>query len=184
VDEWVSDKGIVCAMLSRAAFLTWVPRTKRAEVFSESPMKDALLATVVDETAAVHAFESLLAYEAKALTAAAPLESLPSIIEQKTALTEQIAALERQRDEQLVALGLSAGFGGMEQAVAGDEALTEQWKTLLAAAARARRGNNSNGVLIRTRMDYNRKALAAMRISPAKSGFYGPDGRVPGVMGM
>jgi len=92
-------------MLSRAAFLTWVPRTKRAEVFSESPMKDALLATVIDETAAVHAFESLLAYEEKALTAAAPLESLPSIIEQKTALTEQIAALERQRDEQLVALG-------------------------------------------------------------------------------
>ena len=33
-------------------------------------MKDALLATVIDEIAAVEAFESLLAYEEKALIAA------------------------------------------------------------------------------------------------------------------
>ena len=65
-------------------------------------MKDALLATVIDETAAVQAFESLLVHEEKALIAASPLDTLPSIIEQKTALTEQLAALERQRDEQNV----------------------------------------------------------------------------------
>ena len=86
-------------------------------------MKDALLATVIDETAAVQAFESLLVHEEKALIAASPLETLPSIIEQKTALTEQLAALERQRDEQLDALGLPKGFIGMEKAVTGDEAL-------------------------------------------------------------
>jgi flagella synthesis protein FlgN len=147
-------------------------------------MKDALLATVIDETTAVEAFEALLAYEQKALTAAKPLDVLPSIIEQKIALTEQLAALEKLRDDQLGALGLPPGFVGMQQAVAGDEPLNGHWKQLIAAATRARRGNNSNGVLIRTRMDYNRRALAAMRVAPAKQGFYGPDGRVPGIMGL
>ena len=96
-------------------------------------MKDALLATVIDETAAVQAFESLLVHEEKALIAASPLDTLPSIIEQKTALTEQLAALERQRDEQLDALGLPKGFIGMEQAVTGHEALASRWQELLAA---------------------------------------------------
>lgn len=147
-------------------------------------MKDALLATVIDEIAAVEAFESLLAYEEKALIAASPLEALPSIIEQKTALTEQIAALEKKRDEHLAALGFAPGFAGMEAAVAADERLVEPWKLLRESATRAKQGNNNNGVLIRTRMDYNRRALAAMRVAPEKSGFYGPDGRVPGVLGL
>jgi flagella synthesis protein FlgN len=147
-------------------------------------MKDALLATVIDETAAVQAFESLLAHEGKALTAATPLDTLPSIIEQKTALTEQLAALERQRDEQLGALGLPKGFVGMEQAVTGNEALSAHWQELLAAAGRARRGNNDIGVLIRSRMEYNRHALAALTLAPPKSAFYGPDGRVPGIYGV
>jgi flagellar biosynthesis protein FlgN len=147
-------------------------------------MKDALLATVIDETAAVQAFESLISHEGKALTAASPLDTLPSIIEQKTALTEQLAALERQRDEQLGALGLPKGFVGMEQAVTGDEALSAHWQELLAAARRARRGNNDIGVLIRSRMEYNRNALAALTLAPPKSTFYGPDGRVPGIYGL
>ncbi|SAL18400.1 flagella synthesis protein [Caballeronia sordidicola] len=147
-------------------------------------MKDALLDTVIEEIAAVEAFESLLAYEEKALTAASPLETLPSIIEQKLALTGQIAALERARDERLGALGLPEGFAGMEQAVIGDEALHARWQELQDLARRAKRSNNNNGVLIRTRMEYNRTALAALTIAPVKSAFYGPDGRVPGVLGL
>jgi flagella synthesis protein FlgN len=147
-------------------------------------MKDALLATVIDETAAVQAFESLIAHEGKALAAASPLDTLPSIIEKKTALTEQLAALERQRDEQLGALGLPKGFVGMEQAVTGNEVLNVHWQQLLAAARRARRGNNDIGVLIRSRMEYNRNALAALTLAPPKSTFYGPDGRMPGIYGL
>ena len=69
-------------------------------------MRDALLATVIEEVAAVQAFESLLAHEEKALIAAQPLAELPGIIEEKTALTERIGTLEKQRDAQLGALGL------------------------------------------------------------------------------
>jgi flagellar biosynthesis protein FlgN len=143
-------------------------------------MKDALLATVTEEVAAVQAFEILLVDEEKALIAAQPLPALPEIIENKTALTERIAALEKTRDAQLNALGFPGGFIGMEAAAAEDEAIAEQWALLTAAARRAKQGNNNNGVLIRTRMEYNRKTLAALQVAPSKAGFYGPDGRVPG----
>lgn len=143
-------------------------------------MRDALLATLTEEVAAVQAFESLLADEEKALIAAQPLPALPSIIENKTALTERISSLEKTRDAHLNALGFPAGFIGMEAAAAGDGAIAEQWALLTAAARRAKQGNNNNGVLIRTRMEYNRKALAAMQVAPSRAGFYGPDGRVPG----
>ncbi|MDR5814847.1 MULTISPECIES: flagellar protein FlgN [unclassified Caballeronia] len=143
-------------------------------------MRDALLATITEEVAAVQAFESLLADEEKALIAAQPLPALPGIIENKTALTERISSLEKTRDEHLNALGFPAGFIGMEAAAAGDAAIAEQWALLTAAARRAKQGNNNNGVLIRTRMEYNRKALAAMQVAPSRAGFYGPDGRVPG----
>ncbi|SAK39163.1 FlgN family protein [Caballeronia catudaia] len=143
-------------------------------------MKDALLATVTEEVAAVQAFENLLVEEEKALIAAQPLPALPSIIEHKTALTERISVLEKTRDEQLNALGFPGGFAGMEAAAASDEAIAGQWALLTASARRAKQGNNNNGVLIRTRMEYNRKALAALQVAPSKSGFYGPDGRVPG----
>jgi flagellar biosynthesis protein FlgN len=143
-------------------------------------MKDALLATVTEEVAAVQAFEELLATEEKALIAAQP-DALPGIIQNKTALTERIAALEQERDGRLTDMGLPKGAAGMDAAAASDARITEQWALLRAAARRARQGNNNNGVLIRTRMEYNRKALAALQVAPAKTGFYGPDGRVPGV---
>ncbi|VXC55631.1 FlgN family protein [Burkholderia sp. 8Y] len=144
-------------------------------------MKDALLATVTEEVAAVLAFEALLAHEEKALIAAQPLAALPEIIGEKTALTERISGLEKERDAHLNALGFPGGFAGMEAAAEGDARIAEQWTLLCAAARRAKQGNNNNGVLIRTRMEYNRKALAALQVAPSKAGFYGPDGRVPGV---
>jgi flagellar biosynthesis protein FlgN len=143
-------------------------------------MNDALLATVTEEVAAVQAFESLLEHEEKALIAAQPIAALPEIIANKTALTERIAGLEQARDAHLSALGLPGGQAGMNAAAQGDARIAEQWNLLRDAARRARQGNNNNGVLIRTRMEYNRKALAALQVAPAKAGFYGPDGRLPG----
>ena len=46
-------------------------------------MKDALLATLIEEYSAVEAFASVLTLETKALTALSPLEHLPSVVEKK-----------------------------------------------------------------------------------------------------
>lgn len=143
-------------------------------------MKDALLATLVEEYSAVEAFASVLTLEAKALTALSPMEQLPPIVEKKTELIGVLATLEHTRDEQLAALGLPGGWKGMELAATTDARIETQWQLLQKAADRARRTNTNNGELIRVRMDYNQRALEVLQVKvPQKAGFYGPDGRIP-----
>jgi flagellar biosynthesis protein FlgN len=148
-------------------------------------MKDALLATIIDEYATVEAFASLLFYEQKALTAVSPLELLPPIVEQKTELADKLSILERTRETQLRELGLPGGKHGMDLAAAGDARLTEHWGALQKSAERARRLNADNGLMIRTRMEYNRRILSVLRRAPEKTTpFYGPDGRIPAFSGI
>ncbi|MFM0239962.1 flagella synthesis protein FlgN [Paraburkholderia phytofirmans] len=143
-------------------------------------MKDALLATLIEEYSAVEAFASILTLETKALTALSPLELLPPIVEKKTELIGALAKLETTRDGLLAELGFPAGWAGMELAASTDARVAEQWSLLQKAAERARRCNTSNGELIRVRMDYNQRALTALQVAaPQKVGFYGPDGRIP-----
>jgi flagella synthesis protein FlgN len=143
-------------------------------------MKDALLATLIEEYSAVEAFASILTLESKVLAATSALEELPSIVEKKTELIGVLARLEAARDAQLAELGLPAGWPGMELAAGSDTRIAAQWTLLQKAAERARRANTNNGELIRVRMDYNQRALAALQVSvPRKTSFYGPDGRIP-----
>src|ERR1700761_1031610 len=148
-------------------------------------MKEALLATVIDEYSAVELFASVLAAEEKALTTVHPIETLPPIVEKKMELVEKLATLEKTRDTQLAGLGYPTGWKGMEMAVANDSRLAAQWSLLQKAVERAKRFNTTNGALIRTRMEYNRRALAALNIAvgPERGALYGPDGRVPAFAG-
>ena len=143
-------------------------------------MRDALLATVTEEHATLEAFASLLMYEEKALAAVSPLETLPGIVEKKTDLTDKLASLEKTRDAQLLAMGLPAGWKGMELAIADDARLAKQWKLLQAVVERARRANATNGLMIRVRMNYNQNALSILRgaASRGAASVYGPDGRM------
>ncbi|PXW22380.1 flagella synthesis protein FlgN [Paraburkholderia caballeronis] len=145
-------------------------------------MKDALLATLIDEHATVEAFASLLAYEEKALASNDALASLPSIVEQKTELTQRLAQLEKVRDAQLTGLGLPRGRKGIEMACAGDARLSGQWALLKGSTDRARRANLLVGMMVNTRMEHNRRALAILRSESRGGGnsmLYGPDGRLP-----
>lgn len=146
-------------------------------------MKDALLQTVTEEHATLEAFASLLAYEEKALAAVSPAETLPAIIEKKTELVEKLAALDKQRDAHLRALGLPSGAQGMVLVSADDTRLAQQWKLLQDVVDRARRSNMTNGLMIRVRMNYNDKALAILRGGATKGGtsVYGPDGRMAAI---
>jgi flagellar biosynthesis protein FlgN len=144
-------------------------------------MKDALLATLIDEHATVEAFASLLAVEKKALTSLEGMGSLPGIVEQKTTLTQRLAGLEKVRDAELAGLGLPAGPKGLELASVQDERIAGQWALLKGSTERARRANLTIGMMIRTRMEHNRRALAILRGDMGNSGpmLYGPDGRLP-----
>jgi flagellar biosynthesis protein FlgN len=145
-------------------------------------MRDTLLATLIDEHAAVEAFASLLAVEQKALTSLDGMNTLPQIVEQKTVLTQRLAGLEKVRDTELAGLGLPTGRKGIEMACENDTRLAGQWERLKGSTERARRANITVGMMIRTRMEHNRRSLAILRgdiggnSGPA---LYGPDGRLP-----
>jgi flagellar biosynthesis protein FlgN len=148
-------------------------------------MKDALVATLIEEYSTVEAFASILALETKALTAVSPLEHLPAIVEKKTELIGVLARLEAARDTHLAELGFPAGWSGMELAASTDTRIATQWQLLQKAAERTRRVNTNNGELIRVRMDYNQRALKALQVSvPRKTNLYGPDGRIPAYSGL
>ena len=68
-------------------------------------MKDALLATVIDEYSTIEEFASVLAIEQKALTQVEPAEMLRPVVEKKTALVGKLASLEKIRDAQLAEMG-------------------------------------------------------------------------------
>jgi len=146
-------------------------------------MKDALLAMLIDEHAAVEAYASLLAVEQKALTSVDGMHTLPQIVAQKTALTQRLAALEKMRDAELATLGLPHGPKGIEMACERDTRLAGQWKLLKGSTDRARRANLTVGMMIRTRMEHNQRSIAILRgdIAGKKAapGFYGPDGKMP-----
>jgi flagellar biosynthesis protein FlgN len=145
-------------------------------------MRDTLLATLIDEYAAVEAFASLLAVEQKALTTMDGMNTLPQIVEQKTVLTQRLAGLEKARDAKLAGLGLPGGRKGIEMACENDTRLAGQWELLKGSTERARRANITVGMMIRTRMEHNRRSLAILRGDIGGSSgpaLYGRDGRLP-----
>ncbi|HEY1611606.1 MAG TPA: flagellar protein FlgN [Paraburkholderia sp.] len=145
-------------------------------------MNDPLLSTLTEEHAAIEAFASLLALEQKALASKAGLATLPTIVGQKTELTQRLAALEKIRDAELVALGMPRGRKGIEMACKGNAQRENQWTLLRHSTERARVANLRTGMMIRTRMEHNRRALAILRGETGGGGamgLYGPDGRVP-----
>lgn len=144
---------------------------------------DPLLSTLTEEHAAVEAFTSLLALEQKALSSNKTLGMLTEIVGQKTELAHRLTALEKTRDAELVALGLPRGRQGIEMACKGDARRENQWALLRRSTERARLANLRTGMMIRTRMEHNRRALAILRGETGSGGggamLYGPDGRLP-----
>jgi len=92
-----------------------------------------------------------------------------------------LSELALQRERCLESLGHEAGRDGMLSAIQHDPRLTAIWEDLVLHATQARSRNVTNGMLVRTRLDYNQRALNVLRdacgIAPVA--VYGPDGRMP-----
>jgi flagella synthesis protein FlgN len=142
-------------------------------------MTAALLDALQDELVAVEDFTQVLEQEEAALIDGNLMAILPAIVERKTELTEKLTSYGRQREAALADLGFPASRDGMTAAIGADSSLAETWKRLLTQAERARARNVTNGLLIKTRMDYNHQALIALRLAAGAPAIYGPDGRLP-----
>ncbi len=142
-------------------------------------MTAALLDALQEELNAVEAFTQVLEQEEAALIDGNLMAVLPGIVERKTDLTERLTSYGKQREAALADMGLPANRDGMTSAIGKDHSLADTWKKLLTQAERARARNVTNGLLIKTRMDYNHQALIALRLAAGAPAIYGPDGRLP-----
>jgi flagella synthesis protein FlgN len=142
-------------------------------------MTAALLDALQDELVAVEDFTQVLEQEEAALIDGNLMAILPAIVERKTELTEKLTSYGKQREAALADLGFPANRDGMTAAIGANSSLAETWKRLLTQAERARARNVTNGLLIKTRMDYNHQALIALRLAAGAPAIYGPDGRLP-----
>ena len=135
--------------------------------------------TLVAEAQTVQQFVALLTLE-QATLGSGNTDDLPGYAEQKVALAARLNALAAQRNATLTAQGLGADRAGIEDWCAKHPAEThaaKAWATILALAGEARELNLLNGELIRLRMQYNAKALEALRGGASSLDLYGPDGQ-------
>lgn len=152
-----------------------------ADAAASRTMKNALLIYVTEEQAAAAEFAAVLAEEQAALLAGPLLDELPAIVERKSALIARLSELALQRERCLQALGHDTGRPGMLRAIEQDSRLATIWDDLVRHATQARSRNVTNGMLVRTRLDYNQRALNVLRdaCGIAAAAVYGPDGRMP-----
>lgn len=107
-------------------------------------------------------------------------DTLIECAEQKLKFATQLNEFAAQRNAALSAQGLSADRAGIDTWCAkhpDEELAINAWTTTLALAGEARELNRLNGELIRLRMQYNAKALEALRGGATSLDLYGPDGQ-------
>ena len=146
-------------------------------------MTDALLSCLSEEHKTAAEFDSVLAEEQAALTSSSLMEVLPAIVEHKSALATKLAELALERGRCLAAIGQANDRKGIEAAIRKDARLAPVWNELTRSATSARSSNLTNGMLLRTRLEYTRRAMVALREARGAGGaaaaVYGPDGRMP-----
>jgi flagella synthesis protein FlgN len=146
-------------------------------------MTDELLSCLTEEQKTAAEFTDLLAEEQAALMASTLMEVLPAIVERKTALAGKLTELALERGRCLALLGHANDRPGITAAIEKDTRLASVWGELARYATTARSSNLTNGMLLRTRLEYTRRAMNALREArgsgAAAAGVYGPDGRMP-----
>ncbi|MEI7968421.1 MAG: flagellar protein FlgN [Betaproteobacteria bacterium] len=109
------------------------------------------------------------------------VEELLRLAESKTAVVEELIALATSRQEALMVSGFSSDRTGMTEWLIVHGArehsrLSTLWNALLADATEARQLNQTNGILIESRLRFNQAALTALRAASEQATLYGPNG--------
>lgn len=106
-------------------------------------------------------------------------ESLLSLIDTKTLISNALAGYAATRESALTRLGLPSERSGMEEWLErhGQPSHQQAWQTLLTLAAEARELNILNGKLIGLHMSQNQQAFNALIGATDRAMTYGPDGQ-------
>ncbi len=139
----------------------------------------AFLKALGAELEAVQQFVDLLKLEQTELSTGST-NALPELSERKSTLAIHLSELAAQRNTALAAQGLGADRAGLDAWCAkhpSDKKAAKAWAAILALAGEARELIRLNGALINIRMQYNARALEALRAGSATLDLYGPDGQ-------
>ena len=134
---------------------------------------------LVKEAAAVQQFVDLLKREQLSLSSG-NTEDLPELAEQKVQLAKHLDQLAASRCASLIAQGFTTDHSGIEAWCtkhATKEVTKDSWAKILELAREAHELNRLNGELIRLRLQFNAKALEALRVGESSLSLYGPDGQ-------
>lgn len=138
-----------------------------------------LLQTLTAEAEAVRLFVDLLQREQNALKSA-KTDELAELAEKKSQLGITLNQLADQRNTLLAASGLSNDRSGIDAWCAqhpAEKGASAAWQSIVLLAGEARELNRLNGELIKIHMQYNAKALEALRGGQSALELYGPDGQ-------
>lgn len=127
----------------------------------------------------VKAFLKILQQEQDILVSG-EVDPLTDLAHQKIALVKQLAEFSDKRNLFLRSLTLSPDRQGMEAWLGKNPAnstIRAVWEELLTSGKTARQFNQTNGVLINTRLRHNQKALALLQSAAQSADLYGPDGQ-------
>jgi flagellar biosynthesis protein FlgN len=141
----------------------------------------AFAAGLQDEQAALIAFTGLLQAEQDALVQG-DTDRLAQLAADKAAKIELLSHLGELRSRHLAAQNLSGNAEGMLSWLNRNPgfatAVGKIWRELLAQAETARQINQSNGLLIESRLQQNRLKLAVLQTAAGTDGVYRSDGQL------
>jgi flagella synthesis protein FlgN len=109
----------------------------------------------------------------------ANIENIPSLLEEKSQLVQQLSRLTHQRYQQLSALGFQASEDGMLawEKSNKDLSLNSAWTNLRLSLEKTRELNRLNGLLINKHLTRNQQALQALQVNSGTPNLYGPNGQ-------
>jgi len=146
----------------------------------------AFVAGLQDEQAALAAFSGLLRTEQDALVQG-DAGRVAELAAEKADKLERLTHLDEQRKRHLAAQDLNDNAEGMlawlKRNSGFGAAAGKVWRELLAQAEAARRINETNGLLIQSKLQQNRLKLAALQSAAAAGGVYGADGQLDPLRG-
>lgn len=134
-----------------------------------------------DEQAALAAFTSLLQAEQDTLVQG-NADRLAELAANKADQIELLTHLGERRSRHLAAQNLKDSAEGMlawlKRNSGYGAAVGKIWRDLLAQAEAARRINETNGLLIQSKLRQNRLRLTVLQTAAASGGVYRPDGQL------
>lgn len=137
-----------------------------------------LNACLLSERDALESFVALLEAEQQALLGA-DTEMLLTLSDDKIQAANELGKLAMERKNGFNARGAPEKAGGIAEWLQSNDAeLLPVWRSIQYLAEKAQQMNQTNGILIQSRLRYNQQALMALQSAAhSTNSLYGPDGQ-------